>query len=89
MKYKLRQYCNADGLRLGQRPMIDLKHTMIVMNGGSFKGYDRLLGKSGAAANMTQWYYDKNWQMIEQYVKQESIDFLRVYSILKKRGSKN
>jgi hypothetical protein len=44
MKYKLKQYCNLDGLRLGHRPMIDLKHVLIIVNNGSFKGSE-ILGK--------------------------------------------
>lgn len=85
MKQKLKEYCNLDGLRLGHRPMIDLKHLLIIANNGSFKGYDKLLGKSDLAANMADWYYDKNWQMIEQYIRQETKDFLEVYAMLKRQ----
>jgi hypothetical protein len=84
MKYKLKLYCGLDGLRLGHRPMIDLKHVLVIANNGSFKGYQRFLGKSGQAANMTQWYYDKNWTMIEEYVRNEANDFIYTYSILKR-----
>jgi hypothetical protein len=83
MKYKFKQYCGLEGLKLGQRPMIDLKHILVIANNGSFKGYQRFLGKSGQAANMAQWYYDKNWSAIEHYIKQETHDFVSVYSILK------
>lgn len=83
MKYKLKQYFGLEGLKLGQRPFIDLKHTMVIMNRGSFKGYDKLLGKSGLAENMASWYYDKNWSMIEQYIRQEATDFVTRYSTLK------
>lgn len=83
MKYKLRQYFGLEGLKLGQRPMIDLKPVMVIVNGGSFKGYSILLGKSGRAANMAKWYYDKDWQRIEQYVEQEAMDFVRAYTTLK------
>jgi hypothetical protein len=38
------------------------------------------LRKSGQAANMTQWYYDKDWMIIEQYIKWEASDFIRIYS---------
>jgi len=82
MKYKLKQYCSLDGLKLGHRPMIDLKHVLIIANKGSFKGYQRFLGKSGQAANMAQWYYDKNWSAIEQYIRKESEDFGNMYLIL-------
>jgi hypothetical protein len=84
LKHKLRHYCGLDGLKLGQRPMIDLKHTLVIANNGMFKGYDSLLGKSDQAENMTMWYYDKNWSMIEQYIRQEAHDFRRTYCILKR-----
>lgn len=84
MKYKLRQYCNLEGLKLGQRPMIDLKHILIVVNKGSFKGYQRFLGKSSLASNMQNWYYENNWTMIEQYIRQEAFDFVKSYALLKR-----
>lgn len=83
LKYKLKQYCNLEGLKLGHRPMIDLKHVLVIMNNGSFKGYQRFLGKSGEAAHMAQWYYNKNWLTIEQYIKNEADHFIKTYSILK------
>lgn len=84
MKYKWKQYCGLEGLRLGHRPMIDLKHILVIANNGSFKGYQRFLGKSGQAANMAQWYYDNNWSMIERYVTKEAEDFIKAYSILRR-----
>jgi hypothetical protein len=84
MNYKLKQYCNLEGLKLGHRPMIDLKHVLVIANNGSFKGYQGLLGKSGQAANMTQWYYDKSWPIIERYIMNEADDFLKTYCILKR-----
>lgn len=83
MKYKLKQYFGLDGLKLGQQPNIDLKHVMVLINGGSFKGYGKLLGKSGLAANMADWYYSKNWPAIEQYIMKEASDFVKAYSVLK------
>jgi len=83
MKYKLSHYFGLEGLKLGQRPTIDLKPVMVIVNGGSFKGYSILLGKSGRAANMAKWYYDNDWQRIEQYIEHEAMDFVRVYSTLK------
>lgn len=82
MKYKLKHYCNLEGLRLGHRPMIDLKHVLVIANNGSFKGYQRFLGKTGQAANIVRWYYDKDWPAIEQYITREAEDFIRTYSVL-------
>lgn len=84
MKHKLKQYHNLDGLRLGHRPMIDLKHVLVIANNGSFKGYSRLLGKSGIARNIEPWYYDHNYEAILEYVRNEIDDFVRMYSILKR-----
>lgn len=64
--------------------MIDLKHLLVIANNGSSKGYQRILGKSGQAAAMADWYYGKNWSVIEPYVRKEAKDFVRAYSILKK-----
>jgi hypothetical protein len=84
MKYKLKQHCGLEGLKLGQRPMIHLKHVIVIANNGSFKGYQRFLGKSGRAAKMAEWYYGKNWSMIDQYIREEAEDLSKAYSILRK-----
>jgi hypothetical protein len=84
LKYKLKQYCNLDHLHLGHRPMIDLKHILIILNGGRFKGCAEFLGKTGKARNMAQWYASKNYDIIEEYIIQEATNFANVYSILKK-----
>ncbi|AIF82365.1 hypothetical protein NTE_01145 [Candidatus Nitrososphaera evergladensis SR1] len=84
MKSKLKQYCNLEGLRLGHRPMIDLKHVLVIANGGRFDGYSRFLGKSGLAKNMESWYFDGNYDNILNYVKKEAEDFVKGYCILKK-----
>lgn len=83
MKQKLKHYFGLEGMKLGQQPLIDLKHVMVMVNGGSFKSYHRLLGKEGLAANMSSWYYDRKWQMIEQYIQQEASSFVEAYSVLK------
>ncbi len=83
MKHKLKQYCDLEGLRLGHRPMIDLKHVLVIVNNGSFKGYQQFLGKAGAARNMAAWYYSGNYQAILDYVNNEVIDFLRKRFVLK------
>lgn len=84
MKYKLKQHCNLDGLRLGHRPMIDLKPVLVIASYGSFRDYPRLLGKSGLAKNMEAWYYERNYDAILGYVRKETEDFVKTYSILKK-----
>jgi hypothetical protein len=88
MKHKLKQHFNLEGLRLGHRPMIDLKHVLVIANGGSFVGYSRFLGKSGLARNMEAWYWEGNYDAILGYVRKEVEDFVRTYSFLKKELSR-
>jgi hypothetical protein len=88
LKYKLKQYCNLDRLYLGHRPMIDLKHILIILNGGRFRGCAELVGKSHRARNMPQWYASKNYDIIEEYIIEEAKNFAAVYSILKKEVPK-
>ena len=83
MKHKLKQYCNLEGLRLGHRPMIDLNHVLVLVNNGSFKGYQRFLDRAGLAKNMAAWYYSGNYQAILDYVKNEEKDFLKMYFVLR------
>jgi hypothetical protein len=83
LKHKLKQYCNVEGLKLGHRPMIDLKHVMVIANNG-FKGYHRLLGKSGVAGNIEEWYYNRNWEAIEHYITNEAKDFVKAFALLKR-----
>ena len=61
--------------------MINLKHVLVIANNGSFKGYQRFLGKSGQLPNMTQWYRDENWSNIEQYIRKEAKDFVETFLI--------
>jgi hypothetical protein len=84
LKHKLREYFNLDGLRLGHRPMIDLKHTLVMMNSGRFKNYSILVGKTHEATNMALWYSQKNYEQIERYITKEAADFVSAYIVLKR-----
>lgn len=84
MKYKLKEYFNLHRLKLGQKPLLDIKHILILMNNGRFKEYSKPIGKSGKAANMMNWYYNQHFDMIEQYITEEAESFLKAYSILKR-----
>jgi hypothetical protein len=83
MKFKFKQYFGLDGLYIGHRPMIDLKHLLIIINNGKFKGCSGLIGKSGIARNITQWYLGGDFDAIEHYIIQEAKDFVKAYYVLK------
>jgi hypothetical protein len=82
LKYKFNYYCGLNELKLGQRPMIDIKSTLIINNGGYFKGCARAIGKIGKAANIASWYTGRHYQLIEQYIIEEATNFVHAYSIL-------
>jgi len=84
MKYKLLEYCNLSNLRLGQRPMIDLKHVLIMKNYGQFKGCTQCIGKRGLAKNISGWYWNGNYDAILDYIQNEARDFIRAYMVMKR-----
>jgi hypothetical protein len=83
MKHKLKQHCGLANLQLGHRTMIDLKHVLVLVNNGYFRGYQRFLGKAGRARDMASWYYAGNYPAILEYINDEVQDFLWMYFVLK------
>ncbi len=45
MKHKLKQCWGLEDLRLGHRPVIDVRHVLVIVNNGSFIGCPRSFGK--------------------------------------------
>lgn len=66
------------------KPFIDLKPMLIIKNAGSFRGYDKLIGKSGQGAKIREWYNNKEYEKIVSYVNQEAKDFTDTYMTLKR-----
>lgn len=78
------------GLGLGMgflrdRPYIDLKSTLVMMNNGRFGGYAQLLGKSLSGSNVKEWYLARNYAKITDYVKDEAAIFVSAYKALKRQ----
>lgn len=84
LKAKFNQYLGERTRRLGHRPFVDVKHTLIIINNGQFRGYDALLGKSHEAKNIPDWYYSKQFDRIEDYIQREAKSFIDTYQILLK-----
>lgn len=53
---------------------LDLKHVLVLINKGNFKGYDRILDVDGALANVNvpQLYMEKRFREIIEYIKKEN-----------------
>lgn len=78
---RLKQHCRID-VDIFEKPFLDLKHTLIVMNNGKFAGYSALIGKVGEASNMTDWYYSKQHDKITDYIQREAKGFINNYQII-------
>jgi len=84
LKHKLQQYCNLSNLKLGQRPMIDVKPVLILRNRGRFKRCTECIGKIGQARNISRWYWSGNYNAILDYIQKETQDFIRAYMAMKR-----
>lgn len=65
---------------LYKKPMVDIKHSLIMANNMSFKGagLDQMTGKETNGARVPLWYRMNDFDRIESYVKQETESFLEV-----------
>jgi len=68
------------------RVWLDVKSILVMMNHGSFKGYDRIIDKRGELAKVCvpDLYREGKYDDIIRYVKCETQTFLRAYQILKR-----
>ena len=63
------------------RPCIDLHAIGILMNKGEFRGsgLDKLTGKSHSGSPVIHWYDVKKYDEIENYIKNETTEFIKWY----------
>lgn len=83
---RLNFHCNLSlGMSLlRDKPTIDLKPTLVMINNGRFTGYSSLLGKKESGAQVKDWYTAKDYERILRYIREEANQFIRVYQVLKK-----
>ena len=67
-----------------EKPFLDVKHILIVMNYGRFGGYDALLGKTREGPKVAQWCREGKHKEIEEYVRREAKAFIESYQVLKR-----
>jgi len=67
------------------RPVIDIKPTLVMMNGGRLKGYSEVLGKSVPGSMIKEWYEKGDHASILKYVADEADNFVRKYQALRDR----
>ncbi len=75
-KYKLK--CPDLAKFLYDKPLIDIKYTLIMANKLSFRGsgLDQMTKKSSDGKNVPIWYENKEYDKIEDYIKQETGSFI-------------
>ena len=82
---RMRTYFNEDfSIQLINRPFIDIKHVLVMINGGHFRNYSRMIAKTDFGSNVPIWYQKKQYEKIVNYVEMEAEAFVRTYGILKR-----
>lgn len=68
-----------------ERPHLDLKPIIVLLNDGEFVGatLDRFTSKQHNGKEIKEWYQNKQFDRIEQYVKNEAKSFLEFYRKVK------
>jgi len=71
---------------LHERCSLDLKHVLVLINKGNFKGYEKILPKTNPLTNdqIPRFFREGKFPEIEQYIKDETEDFIRAYQIFKR-----
>jgi hypothetical protein len=82
---RMRIYFHVDFLmQLLNRPFIDIKHILVMINQGRFRNYSRMIGKEEFGVNVPIWYQNGQYEKIVDYVEMEARAFVRIYGILKR-----
>lgn len=68
------------------RASLDIKPILVIMNNGSFIGYDKVLPKTIPLTNdkIPQLLVEKKYDEVIQYIKDEANDFTKVYQVFKR-----
>ena len=74
-------------IKLFDRPVVDLHPVGILMNKGQFKGsgLDKITGKKSNGLACLTFYNAKQYDKVISYIKEETEEYLKFYSWLRKR----
>jgi len=69
------------------RPHLDLKHVLVIINQGQFRGYDRVIDKEGSLieVDVPKLYKEHKYSEIIKYIEKEAKMFNEAYQVLKKQ----
>ncbi|MGY5151884.1 MAG: ribonuclease H-like domain-containing protein [Candidatus Nitrosopumilus sp. bin_6a] len=83
---KSSRYDDLFPISILSRPCVDLRSIGILMNKGEFKGsgLDKLTGKKHSGSPLIEWYDAKKYDEIENYITNETAEFVKWYEWLHK-----
>ena len=78
---KTSKYTKLFPITILTRPHIDLHNLGILLNGGKFKnsGLDKFTDKPSNGSQVPVWYRNKEYEKIENYIRQETKEFIKFY----------
>jgi hypothetical protein len=67
-------------------PHVDIKSILVILNGGKFRGasLDNFTGKTSNGAVIPEYYANRDFEKIEDYIKKEAEEFIKFYQMIKK-----
>ena len=79
--YAKSKYHGLEKIEVMNRPHVDLHSVGILMNAGEFKGsgLDKITGKKQSGLNIPIWHREKNYTAIEDYIIDETNEFIKWY----------
>ena len=86
LTYKAREYdlYEFDISHWHDRVSLDIKHILVMINKGNFKGYPKLIGKTDIGAKVPEFYNDERWSEIVKYIQDEAEVFIKAFKVLKR-----
>ena len=82
--YAKSRHYGLETVDVGKRPCIDIKGCLVLMNRGEFKGsgLDNMTGKKQSGYYVPIWYGEGKYDRIEEYIRDETAEFLKFYGWL-------
>jgi hypothetical protein len=73
---------------LGRKPYLDMKPILVMMNKGSFKGarLDTFMELSFSGEEIPRFFFDGNYDRIEECISEEAEKFQKLYRHIKDRA---
>lgn len=68
-------------------PRLDIRSILVILNNGSFLGstLNKFTGKTQTGDKIPEWYAQKDYSAIENYIQNEAEEFIKLYQTLKEK----